>query len=214
MNIPKVSVTVDITNIAGIRLGAKGDTGAINFDVKAKLEEKERKSQTVIVNFSLFLTTKPSVVKFEVKGAATLTGKDVEIDKMLEVDPEIKVPYVFQKVYQNAFAATYLLSTILKAPPPPHNLLPSKREETAAEDVDVESRIRETITKEDVGQKTEEVSNKEGVESRVENAITEGLVEERAEESLITESANSRTGDVTTEKRVEERNKAVSNTES
>ena len=123
MNIPNVSVTVDITNIAGVKLGAKSSTKAINFDIKAKLEEKERRSQMVIVDFSLFLTTKPSVVKFEVEGTATLNGKDEEIAKMLEVDPEVKVPYVFQKVYQNAFTAMYLLSSILKVPPPPNNLL-------------------------------------------------------------------------------------------
>lgn len=89
----------------------------------------------VVVNFSLLLTTKPSVVKFEVEGIATLTGKDTEIDKMLEVDPETKVPYVFQKVYQHAFTAMYLLSTILNAPAPPHDLLPSGGEEMPTEDV-------------------------------------------------------------------------------
>lgn len=87
MDIPNVLVTVDVTNIAGVRLSVKGGTGAINFDVKARLEEKERRSQMVVVNFSLFITTKPSVVKFEVEGTATLTGKDEEINKMLEVEP-------------------------------------------------------------------------------------------------------------------------------
>jgi hypothetical protein len=54
LNIPNVSVSVDITNIAGVRLGVEGGTGAVNFDVKARLEEKEWRSQMVIVNFSLF----------------------------------------------------------------------------------------------------------------------------------------------------------------
>jgi hypothetical protein len=106
--------------------------------VKARLEEKERKSQMVIVGFNLFLNTKPSIVKFEVEGTATLTGKDAEINKMLEVDPETKVPYVFQRVYQYAFAAMYLLSTILNAPPPPHDLLFSHKEGVPVEGVSVE----------------------------------------------------------------------------
>lgn len=148
MNIPNVSVTVDIVNIAGARLGAKGITGAINFDVKAKLEEKERRSQMVIVSFNLFLATKPSVVKFEVEGTATLTGKDAEINKMLEVVPEIKVPYVFQRVYQNAFEAMYLLSTILKSPPPPPNLLLSQRAGMTTENIEVDSKVGEVITEE------------------------------------------------------------------
>ena len=92
----------------------------------------------VIVGFNLFLNTKPSIVKFEVEGTATLTGKDIEINKMLEVDPETKVPYVFQRVYQYVFAAMYLLSTILNAPPPPHDLLFSHREGVPVEGVSVE----------------------------------------------------------------------------
>jgi len=106
--------------LAGVRLDVKAKTETVNFDVKAKLEERERKSQMVVVGFSLFLTTKPSIVKFEIEGVATLTGKDAEINKMLEIDPETKVPYVFQRVYQHAFMAMYLLSTILDAPPPPY----------------------------------------------------------------------------------------------
>jgi len=203
LNIPNVSVTVDITNIAGVRLGAKSGTKAINFDIKAKLEEKERRSQMVIVNFSLFLTTKPSVVKFEVEGTATLNGKDEEIAKMLEVDPEIKVPYVFQKVYQNAFAAMYLLSTILKVPPPPHNLLFSQREGMAAEGVDVESRVGEAVTEEGLGQRTEESPSMESGE-----AVTEER--ETATDDVHVEP---RVSEPRTEERVEERNEGFSNTE-
>lgn len=125
--------------MVGVRLGVKGGgPETINFDVKAKLEEKERKSQTVVVGFNLLLTTKPNVVKFEVEGSATLAGKDAEINKMLDVDPETKVPYVFQRIYQYAFTAMYLLSTILDAPPPPQNLLFPQKQGVPVEDVSVE----------------------------------------------------------------------------
>jgi hypothetical protein len=188
LNVPNVSVSVDITNIAGVRLGAKVGTGAINFDVKARLEEKERRSQMVTVGFSLFLTTKPSVVKFEVEGTVTLTGKDEEISKMLEVDPEIKVPHVFQKVYQNAFAAMYLLSTILKVPSPPHNLFPrSQTEGIATEDVEVESRVGGTTVEEHVEERTEEPPSmeSEGATTEVPDTPTRDVnVEPRAEERV------------------------------
>jgi hypothetical protein len=145
--VPNVSVKVDITSLIGVRLSIKtGEAESINFDVKAKLEEKERKSQMVVVGFNLLLTTKPSIVKFEVEGTATLTGKDVEISKMLEVDPETKVPYVFQRVYQHAFTAMYLLSTILNAPPPPQDLLFPHREGVPVEDVSVEMAAGTTDT--------------------------------------------------------------------
>lgn len=147
MYIPNVSVKVDITSLVGVRLSVKsGETETVNFDVKAKLDEKERKSQMVVVGFNLFLATKPSIVKFEVEGTATLVGKDAEITKMLEVDPETKVPYVFQRVYQHAFTAMYLLSTILNAPPPPQDLLFPHREGVPVEDVSVEMAAGTTDT--------------------------------------------------------------------
>lgn len=149
MYIPNVSVKVDITSLVGVRLGAKG-SGAetVNFDVKAKLEEKERKSQMVVVGFNLVVATKPSIVKFEVEGMATLTGKDAEIGKMLGVDPDTKVPYVFQKVYQYVFTAMYLLSTVLNAPSPPQNLFVPQREGIPLGDisVDVEAAPKETVS--------------------------------------------------------------------
>ena len=129
---------MEIARLVGVKLDIKGRVETVNFDVNAKLEEKERKSQTVIVGFSLLLATKPSIVRFEVEGTATLTGKETEISKMLEVDPETKVPYVFQRVYQYAFTAMYLLSTVLDAPSPPQDLLFSHREGVPVGDINVE----------------------------------------------------------------------------
>ena len=204
MNIPNASVSIDITNIAGVRLGVKGGTGAIHFDVKGRLEEKERRSQMVTIGFSLFLTTKPSVVKFEVEGTATLTGKDEEIGKMLEVDREIKVPYVFQKVYQNAFAAMYLLSTILKAPSPPHNLFPvTQGEGMATEDVDVESRVGEVVPEEQVEERVEESPSMES--GRV---ITEG-----PETPTRDVNVEPRVSEPRAEERVERRTEGLADTE-
>jgi hypothetical protein len=147
---------VDVTSIVGVKLDVKGGAGTVNFDVKARLEEKERRSQMVVVGFNLQLTTKPGIVKFEVEGTATLTGKDAEINKMLEVDPETKVPYVFQKVYQNTFTAMYLLSTILNTPPPPIDLLLFRREEVLAEGVAIEPEAAETVEGEAAGKAEKE----------------------------------------------------------
>lgn len=158
------------------------------------MEEKDRKSQMVVVGFNLFLTTKPTLVKFEAEGTATLTGKDAEINKMLEIDPETKVPYVFQKVYQNAFAAMYLLSTILNAPAPPHNLFFSQREGVPTEDVTVESRVGEAVT-EGYATATEGVT----VETKGSEEKTEERVEERKEESSNMERGESGVGEAASE---------------
>ncbi len=147
--------------MVGVKLGFKGVADTVNFDVKAKLEERERKSQTIVIGFNLLLATKPSIVKFEVEGIATLTGKDAELSKMLEVDPETKVPYVFQRIYQYAFTAMYLLSTVLNAPPPPPDLLFSRREGVPVGDISVEvgAEPAEAVTVQaDTGEKTSEVS--------------------------------------------------------
>jgi hypothetical protein len=67
-----------------------------------------------------------------------MTGKDEDIRKMLEIDPDTKVPYVLPRVYQHAFTAMYLLSTILNTPPPPQDLLNSKQQMGPVQDVTVE----------------------------------------------------------------------------
>ncbi|MBS7647529.1 MAG: hypothetical protein QXK93_00565 [Candidatus Bathyarchaeia archaeon] len=138
---------MEITSIVGAKLDAKGVAGTVNFDVKAKLEEKERKSQMVVVSFSLQLSTKPGIVKFEVEGTATLTGNDSEINRMLEIDPETKLPYVFQKVYQHTFMTMYLLSSILNAPPPPVDLLLFGRETVPTENAALIPEKTEAVAK-------------------------------------------------------------------
>jgi len=78
------------------------------------------------------------LVRFEVEGTATLTGKDEDIRKVLEADSETKIPRILPRIYQHAFTAMYLLSTVLNTPPPPQDLLGSQRSQGSAEDVDVE----------------------------------------------------------------------------
>ena len=75
--VPNVSVDVEIKSILGVKLVEKTEGGTVNFDVKARLEEKERRSQMVKVGFRLFLTTKPSLVKFEIEGS-DLEGEGCE----------------------------------------------------------------------------------------------------------------------------------------
>ncbi|UCC33358.1 MAG: hypothetical protein JSW53_06230, partial [Candidatus Bathyarchaeota archaeon] len=87
------------------------------------MEERERKSGRRVVGLTVTITTKPSVVKFELKGTATLTGKNSAIEKMLETNPKTKVPLVLHKIYQSIFTNTFLLASLLDAPYPPPDLL-------------------------------------------------------------------------------------------
>ena len=129
---------VEITSLVGSRLNLKPSAEAVSFDIKVKLEERERRSQMVTIGFGLLLTAKPSIVKFEVEGSAVLTGKDEDIRKMLEVDAETKIPHVLPRIYQHAFMTMYLLSTVLNTPPPPQDLLSSQKQTTPVENVSVQ----------------------------------------------------------------------------
>lgn len=119
-----VAVRVKIHSLLGVRLAENVGSGEIvSFDVNARMEESERRIGQISVTFALKVGTKPSIVKYEVNGVAILQGKDEEIKKMLEVNPETQIPFVFQRVYQNVFMSMYLLATLIDAPYPPSNLL-------------------------------------------------------------------------------------------
>ncbi len=119
-----VNVKVSVHSLSGVRLADKVQSGeVVSFDVKARMKEKERRSDRVDIGFALSVGTRPSVAKFEVEGVAILEGKNTEIDKMLEIDHETQIPFVFQRVYQHVFMSMYLLATLIDAPYPPPNLL-------------------------------------------------------------------------------------------
>jgi len=103
-----------------------GLTG-VRFDVNAKLEEKERRSGRVVVLFGLTVRTKPNVVKYDVEGSATLSGKDPLIDQMLKVDPKSNVPFAFHRIYQHVFTTIFTMASFLGTVyPPPDLLFPGK----------------------------------------------------------------------------------------
>jgi hypothetical protein len=131
--INNVSVTVTINSISAIKLNEKPPQGEITFDVGAKLEEKERKSSQANVIFILTVSTKPSIVKFGIEGTATLEGKDAEIEKLLEIDPETKIPKLLDKIYQHAFMTLYLISTAMNTPYPPPDLFHSAKQTPSIE---------------------------------------------------------------------------------
>ncbi len=138
---------VKVRSLSGIKLADEFESGkVINFDVKARMEEKERRSGWVSVDFVLKVGTKPNVVKFDVEGMATLEGKDEEIRRMLEADPETQVPLVFQRVYQHVFLSMYLLATLINAPYPPANLLNSNQQQMPLVQMDQSTLIAEEET--------------------------------------------------------------------
>ena len=119
-----IAVRVKISSLLGTKLSESATPGeTVNFDVKAMMDEKERRSGQISVGYSLKVGTKPNLAKYEVEGVAMLEGRDEGIKKMLEVNPETQIPFVFQRVYQHVFMSIYLLATLIDAPYPPLSLL-------------------------------------------------------------------------------------------
>jgi len=53
----------------------------------------------------------------------TITGKQADLKKKLEVNPKTNIPQILFTVYQHVFNSIYMLSSVLNAPYPPPDLL-------------------------------------------------------------------------------------------
>jgi hypothetical protein len=93
------------------------------FDINAKIEEQKRSGNQVELNFSLFITTKPNIVKYSTTGAVTLEGPSADVQKKLAANPKTRIPQILFTVYQHVFNSIYILASILNTPYPPPDLL-------------------------------------------------------------------------------------------
>lgn len=91
--------------------------------MNAKLEEKKKGTNEVMLSFELTISTKPNVVKYSIAGNVTLMGKPDDIKKKLEVNPKTKIPQLLFTIYQHVFNSIYMLSANLNTPYPPPDLL-------------------------------------------------------------------------------------------
>ena len=124
MSSSEVRIDVKLLNVAGALVAdSKRENIEPSFDVNVKLEEIERGVSEAIFNFAIAMNTKPSIVRFDVNGIVRIFGDSKTVDKLLETDPDTKVPYLLKKVYQQIFISIYLLSGIIDAPHPPPDLL-------------------------------------------------------------------------------------------
>lgn len=104
-------------------MGEDTSTEEVFFNVTAKIEEQKKTESSVTLSFSLLLETKPNIARYSTTGAVILEGNAQDINKRLEVNPKTKIPQILFTVYQHVFSSIYLLSSILKTPYPPPDLL-------------------------------------------------------------------------------------------
>jgi hypothetical protein len=107
--------------------GSKIDTGvtpdSVTFDVDVNMDEENRTNEELTIKFNLTISTKPTLIKFEVGGNAVISGGREAFDAALEMDEESSVPKVLHLVYQRVFTSLYLIAAQLEVPYPPPDLL-------------------------------------------------------------------------------------------
>ena len=93
------------------------------FDFGANLEEADRNSEGVVLNFKMSMDTEPAIAKFVVEGSAAISGEESEIEKLLSADPQTNVPFVFTRIYQTVYSVIFMLAGTIDVPYPSPALL-------------------------------------------------------------------------------------------
>jgi len=126
MSSDEVTIDVRLVNLAGALMeGPRKDDVKPEFDVNVKLEEMERGTGEASFSFALAISTKPNIAKFDITGTVTVTGGNEAVEKLLQTNPDTKVPNLLERVYERIFTSVFLLSSIINAPHPPPDLIVS-----------------------------------------------------------------------------------------
>ncbi|MBS7615323.1 hypothetical protein KEJ18_06315, partial [Candidatus Bathyarchaeota archaeon] len=119
MSSDEVTIDVRLVNLAGALMeGTRKDDVKPEFDVNVKLEETERGTGEASFSFALAINTKPNIAKYDITGTVIVTGGNEVVEKLLQINPDTKVPNLLERVYERVFTSVYLLSTLISAPPP------------------------------------------------------------------------------------------------
>ena len=114
-----------LDRLVGVRTSVGESPGSVVFNVDVKMDEESRTNEELTISFLITISTKPSLVQFEVGGTAVVTGGRAVFDSALEVDEESSVPRVLYTIYQRIFTPLFVLSNMLEAPYPPPDLIHS-----------------------------------------------------------------------------------------
>jgi len=125
-------VITKIRNVDVQKMDDKADHNTpVIFDFGANLEEADRSSEGVVLNFKMTMDTEPSIAKFVVEGTAKISGEEAEIEKLLSADPQTNVPFVFTRIYQTVYSVIFMLAGTVDIPYPSPALLKRPHVRTA-----------------------------------------------------------------------------------
>jgi hypothetical protein len=120
--IPEVATRIRSVNVQKLDEKADHNTPVI-FDFGANLEEADRTTESVVLNFKMTMDTEPAIAKFVIEGSASLFGEESEIEKLLAADPQTNVPFVFTRIYQMVYSVIFMLAGTVDVPYPSPALL-------------------------------------------------------------------------------------------
>jgi hypothetical protein len=119
-----LEVSVVIEDVGASRLSEKASENEnANYSLNVSLSEKDRSSESLVLSYSIELTSQPPAAKFKVTGTATLKGTRDEIKGGITAPDDNKPPPVLIIIYERIYSTLYVLSGALKVPHPLPNLL-------------------------------------------------------------------------------------------
>ncbi len=104
----------------------------VTFNVDSSISESDRGPGFLALKFSMDMETQPAAARVFVSGTASVSGKEEEIDGLLESKELDGTPTLFMRIYQRVYPTMYLLCGSLHVPYPGPGLLRQNRVETEA----------------------------------------------------------------------------------
>lgn len=121
-------IRIRLNKLEGTKIDIEEPPMSVVFDVDVKMDEESRTNEELTISFDLNISTKPSLVQFDIAGTAVISGGRMAFEAALEVDEESNVPRVLHTIYQRVFTSLFVVSSLLEAPYPPPNLIHSPTE--------------------------------------------------------------------------------------
>jgi hypothetical protein len=118
----EVSVLVDRVDAARLSDKASEDSLA-NYSLNVSMSERDRSPESLVLSFTLELTTQPQMARLAISGVATLTGTKDEIQDAISAPEDKSPPMVLTTIYERTYGLFYLLAGSLKVPHPLPTLL-------------------------------------------------------------------------------------------
>lgn len=119
-----LEIAVQVERVDGTRISDKANENAqSNYNLNVSLSEKDRTTDSLVLNFQIELTSSPPMAKFVVSGFATMKGNKEDIASGINAPDANRPPLVLITIYERVYGLLYLVAGNLRVPYPMPNLL-------------------------------------------------------------------------------------------